>query len=90
MTLRGEVVVTTVTEQVHTWPCSRRQHATRMSAALFPYDHLFSPITVNQLMVRNRIVMDPMGNLGMADASGRPTAKMIVYFAERAEKEGPV
>ena len=56
-----------------------------MSARLQPYDHLFSPIAVNQLTICNRIVMGPMGNLGMADADGRPTAKMIAYFAERAK-----
>ncbi len=55
-----------------------------MSAGLFPYDRLFTPITVNRLTIPNRIIMGPMGNLGMADAAGRPTEKMIAYFAARA------
>ena len=85
MASNGEAVVSAVTEQLHTWPGSRPRRAMRMTAKLYPYEHLKSPITVNRLTVRNRIVMGPMGNLGMADADGQPTAKMIAYFAERAK-----
>ena len=56
----------------------------RMTASLFPYPHLFSPINVNGIKIKNRIVMGPMGNVGMADETGRPGNKMIRYFAERA------
>lgn len=66
------------------WPHSNRNSPASMSAELHAYDRLFSPLAVNRLMIRNRIVMAPMGNLGMADAGGRPNAKMIAYFAERA------
>jgi 2-enoate reductase len=59
--------------------------AGRMTADLYPYDHLFSPIQVNSVKLKNRIVMGPMGNLSMADETGRPGAKMIQYFAERAK-----
>jgi membrane dipeptidase len=62
MAAKGEAVVSAVTEQVHRWPKSQPRHAARMTAALHPYRHLSSPITVNRLTIRNRIVMGPMGN----------------------------
>ena len=85
MPSNGEAAVAALIERLHAWPRSGSEHQARMSARLQPYDHLFSPIAVNQLTICNRIVMGPMGNLGMADADGRPTAKMIAYFAERAK-----
>jgi 2-enoate reductase len=57
----------------------------RMTQELWPYDRLFSPIRVNRITIRNRLVMAPMGNLNMPEESGRPSAKMIEYFAARAE-----
>ncbi|HQK15754.1 MAG TPA: NAD(P)/FAD-dependent oxidoreductase [Anaerolineae bacterium] len=57
----------------------------RMTAELYPYTALFSPIQVNRLKLKNRIVMGPMGNVCMADETGRPSAKMIAYFAARAK-----
>lgn len=56
----------------------------RMTAELYPYEKLFSPIQVNGVKLKNRIVMGPMGNVSMVDETGRPGAKMIQYFAERA------
>lgn len=56
----------------------------KMTSHLHPYDHLFTPITINRLKIRNRLVMAPMGNMSMADEAGRPSAKMIAYFEERA------
>ena len=56
----------------------------RMTAELYPYDRLFSSIQVNGVKIRNRIVMGPMGNVSMVDETGRPSNKMIQYFAERA------
>lgn len=58
--------------------------AGRMTADLHPYHHLFSPIQVNSLRLKNRLVMGPMGNISMADETGRPGAKMIEYYVERA------
>ena len=58
--------------------------AGRMTADLHPYERLFSPIQVNTMRLKNRIVMGPMGNVSMADETGRPGAKMIEYFVERA------
>lgn len=57
----------------------------RMEARLYPYDHLFAPIQINSLRVKNRIVMGPMGNVYMAEESGRPSEKMIRFLAERAQ-----
>jgi 2-enoate reductase len=61
-----------------------RLEAAKMTSRLHPYDHMFSPITVNRLEIRNRLVMGPMGNVSMADEVGRPTDKMIAYFEDRA------
>ncbi|HSR34014.1 MAG TPA: enoate reductase, partial [Anaerolineae bacterium] len=58
--------------------------AGRMTDHLYPYESLFSPIQVNTVKIKNRIVMGPMGNVSMADETGRPGAKMIEYYAERA------
>ena len=56
----------------------------RMTNHLHPYVRLFSPIQVNSVKIKNRIVMGPMGNVGMADETGRPSNKMIQYYSERA------
>lgn len=56
----------------------------RMTADLYPYDHLFSPVQVNGVKLPNRLIMAPMGNLNMVEETGRPGAKLIEYFAERA------
>ena len=57
----------------------------RMTDRLYPYDHLFSPIQVNTIKIKNRIVMGPMGNVGMAEETGRPSNKMIRYYTDRAK-----
>ena len=57
----------------------------QMTNRLYPYTHLFSPIQVNGVKIKNRIVMGPMGNIQMADELGRPSNKMMCYFAERAK-----
>ena len=56
-----------------------------MTGDLHPYPHLFSPIDVNGVRIKNRIVMGPMGNVSMAEETGRPSTKMIRYFVERAK-----
>ncbi|MDZ4133290.1 MAG: enoate reductase, partial [Dethiobacteria bacterium] len=55
-----------------------------MTQNLYPYKELFSPIQINSLKVKNRIVMGPMGNISMAEEMGRPSEKMVRYFVERA------
>ena len=60
------------------------EHA-RMGKKLYPYKELFSPLQINRLTVKNRIVMAPMGNISMCDETGRPNEKMLQYFYERAK-----
>jgi len=57
----------------------------KMTKKLYPYEKLFSPIRINSVTVKNRIVMGPMGNISMAEEMGRPSPKMINYFKERAK-----
>jgi 2-enoate reductase len=57
----------------------------RMTSKLYPYDRIFSPIQINSIKVKNRIVMAPMGNISMCEETGRPNDKMIDYFVERAK-----
>ena len=56
-----------------------------MTADNYPFNELFSPIRVNRLELKNRVVMAPMGNITMCDETGRPNAKMLKYFEERAK-----
>lgn len=49
------------------------------------YQKIFEPGTIGKCKVKNRIIMAPMGNINMADPIGRPLAKMIDYFVERAK-----
>ncbi|HMK92070.1 MAG TPA: FAD-dependent oxidoreductase [Thermoleophilia bacterium] len=62
-----------------------RRAAGRLTARRAPFPRLFSPIQVNRLRLKNRIVMGPMGNISVAAESGRPSDRMVRYFAERAE-----
>lgn len=55
-----------------------------MSKKLYPYTNMFSPIKVNSVTIKNRLVMAPMGNISMCDETGRPGERMIAYFEERA------
>ncbi len=57
----------------------------RMTSELYPYTSIFSPIQVNRTTIKNRVVMGPMGNLQMAEESGRPNDKMLQYFFARAK-----
>jgi 2-enoate reductase len=52
---------------------------------LYPYNSMFSPIKVNKLTIKNRLVMAPMGNISMCEETGRPNIKMLKYFEERAK-----
>ncbi|NLL55970.1 MAG: FAD-dependent oxidoreductase [Clostridiales bacterium] len=52
---------------------------------LYPYKNMFSPIKINNLTVKNRLVMAPMGNISMCEETGRPNIKMLKYFEERAK-----
>jgi len=57
----------------------------RMTQNLYPYEQLFSPITINGITIKNRVVMAPMGNISMCDESGRPNDQMLQYFFQRAK-----
>lgn len=57
----------------------------RMTKELYPYDSMFSPISINSVTVKNRIVMAPMGNIDMCEETGRPNDKMLQYFFARAK-----
>lgn len=57
----------------------------QMSDELYPYKDMFSPIKVNKLLIKNRLVMAPMGNISMCEETGRPNEKMLSYFEERAK-----
>lgn len=57
----------------------------KMTGELYPYDSIFSPIRVNKTVIKNRLVMAPMGNISMCDETGRPNEKMLAYFTERAK-----
>ncbi len=59
--------------------------ALTMTSNLYPYTSMFSPIKVNNIEIKNRLVMGPMGNVNMADETGRPSEKMISYFEARAK-----
>ncbi|MFC1671154.1 FAD-dependent oxidoreductase [Spirochaetota bacterium] len=56
----------------------------RMTKKLYPYTELFRPLQINSINIKNRIIMAPMGNINVADETGRPSLKMIEYFTERA------
>lgn len=56
-----------------------------MTKDMYPYESLFSPINVNRITIKNRIVMGPMGNVNMCDETGRPNDKMLQYFFARAK-----
>ena len=58
----------------------------RMTQELYPYDRMFSPIRVNSITLKNRIVMAPMGNIDMCEETGRPNDKMLQYFFARAKR----
>ncbi len=57
----------------------------KMTDELYPYTSIFSPIKVNSITIKNRIVMAPMGNIDMCEETGRPNNKMIQYFTARAK-----
>ncbi len=56
----------------------------RMTQLLYPYKTIFSPLTINSVTLKNRLVMAPMGNISLAEETGRPNQAMLAYFEERA------
>lgn len=62
-----------------------RAGCARMTQNLYPYTSMFSPIRINRMTVKNRLVMAPMGNIDMCEETGRPNDKMLQYFFARAK-----
>ena len=87
--LKKDILVQQLVNSFGNWvrtDCENRAGGTaRMTRDLYPYTSLFSPIQINKLTVKNRLVMAPMGNCQMAEETGRPNDKMLQYFFARAE-----
>ena len=87
--LKKDILVQQLVNSFGNWvrtDCENREGGTaRMTKELYPYTSLFSPIQINRLTVKNRLVMAPMGNCQMAEETGRPNDKMLQYFFARAE-----
>ncbi len=75
-----------VVENLGTWYEDKsRLEEGMITSRLYPYTAMFSPLQVNSVKIKNRLVMGPMGNISMAEETGRPNTKMIQYFTERAK-----
>lgn len=74
-------IVKRVVDRSDNWIKEGKDNAFSMSGELYPYDKLFSPITLNHTKINNRIVMAPMTNRAMCDETG----KMLQYFFDRAK-----
>jgi 2-enoate reductase len=87
--MKTDGIVQELIDSYGTWmqkDCGRPcDGAARMTRKLYPYNSIFSPIQINRLTVKNRVVMAPMGNLDMGEETGRPGSKMIRYFLARAK-----
>ncbi len=86
-----DALVQKLVDGYDSWPAeweNRRNRAGgsgHMTDELYPYDSLFSPIRINRMTVKNRIVMAPMGNIDMCEETGRPNDVMLQYFFARAK-----
>jgi len=88
--LKKDAFVQQLVDNYGNWVCAadnynRAGGSADMTSNLYPYDHMFSPIRVNSVTIKNRLVMAPMGNIDMAEETGRPNAKMQQYFFARAK-----
>ncbi len=84
--LKTDKLVQSLVDSYGSWvqdekPCG----AARMTRKLYPYDAMFSPLRINKMTVKNRLVMAPMGNIDMCEETGRPNDKMLQYFFARAK-----
>jgi len=88
--LKKDAFVQNLVDGYGSWVCDAQNEncaggSGRMTSELYPYDHMFSPIRVNSVTIKNRLVMAPMGNIDMCEETGRPNAKMLQYFFARAK-----
>ncbi len=89
-----DALVQQLVDSYDNWPASRENasekpglcgSSARMTQEIYPYERLFSPIKINKLTIKNRIVMAPMGNIDMCEETGRPNDMMLQYFFARAK-----
>jgi 2-enoate reductase len=48
------------------------------------FPHLFEPIAIGKVEIKNRIAMAPMGIIGLTEPDGNPAQRAIDYYIERA------
>ncbi|NLY36343.1 MAG: FAD-dependent oxidoreductase [Tissierellia bacterium] len=84
--MKTDKIVTRLVESYGNWfEDADHLESGRMTKELYPYDAIFTPIEINKIKIKNRLVMAPMGNISMIDETGRPNDQMIDYFVERAK-----
>ncbi len=49
------------------------------------FSTIFKPIRIGKVDIKNRIVMAPMGAIGLASTAGGFTQRAIDYYVERAK-----
>lgn len=81
--MKKDLEIQKLTEDFGDW-FNKGYEIPEMTNKLYPYKNLFSPITINNVTIKNRLVMGPMGNINMCEETGRPNAKMLAYFEARA------
>lgn len=75
-----------IVEGFYTWfEDDKKLEQGKITGKLAPHTELFEPISINSIKLKNRIVMGPMANVNMADEMGKPSAKMVAYYLERAK-----
>ncbi|MEI6101787.1 MAG: NAD(P)-binding protein, partial [Eubacteriales bacterium] len=87
--MKTDANVQALVDSYGNWVCEDAENKAgatgRMTKELYPYDSMFSPIRVNRMTIKNRLVMAPMGNIDMCEETGRPNDKMLQYFFARAK-----
>lgn len=87
--MKTDAIVQNLVDGYGNWvqkDCENRAGGTaRMTKELYPYTSIFSPVQVNRVTIKNRVVMAPMGNVQMCEEDGRPNDKMLQYFFARAK-----
>lgn len=83
--LKTDSLVEKLVDTYGDWFIEHPEDARGITGELYPFDNIFSPVMINSVKIKNRLVMAPMGNLQMCEENGRPNDKMIEYFTERAK-----
>lgn len=83
--LKKDELVQQLVDSYGDWFLKNPEDARSITGKLYPFKNVFSPIQINSVKIKNRLVMAPMGNLQMCEETGRPNEKMIQYFTERAK-----